>query len=331
MVLVALCLASASLGAGFAAPAFAQRYPPFPIGGGGGTTGAGTTAPSTTSGSEFFNPGGSAGPNTDGAASSDRSSRSDGSSSGSDEPACDLATCLRYAGQVGGEFVNAKVQELGTLFVASFEGCCEAFARIDVFMESERVFLGTVHAKEDGSYLGRFTLPSSITPGRHNLVADIEGCGELKGAIEVVKAGASVLGTSTRNTSASSGASGSAVLPRTGSDFLRILVWALIFIAAGTLLIVVTRRFGPSAEPAGRTRGRGAVAALPPPEVPVVDTSRFVPYRSAPGQGLAGGGRRNRTTQARPRTDGGPASTTQRARTTSAWDKDRAPKNESQS
>jgi hypothetical protein len=306
-------------------PAFAQRYPPFPIGGGGGTTGAGTTAPSTTSGSEFFNPGGSAGPNRDG------SSSSDSSSSGSDEPACDLATCLRYAGQVRGEFVNAKVQERGTLFVASFEGCCEAFARVDVFMESERVFLGTVHAKEDGSYLGSFTLPSSIKAGRHNVVADIEGCGELKGAIEVVDAGVSVLGTSTRNTSGSSDASGSAVLPRTGSDFLRILVWALIFIAAGTLLIVVTRRFRPEAVPAGRTRGRGAVAALPPPEVPFVDTSRFVPYRSAPGQGLAGGGRRNRTTQARSRTDVGPASTTQRARTTSAWDRDRAPKNESPS
>jgi hypothetical protein len=215
------------------------------------------------------------------------------------------------------------VQELGALRVGAVSGCCQSFARVDVYMESERVFLGTVRANEDGSYFGVFKVPSSIKAGQHHIVADIEGCGELRAPIEVLGAGATVLGTSTRNTSSSSDASGSGVLPRTGNDFMRVILWALILIAAGTMLIVTTRRFAPAHAHVGRRRARGAVAALPPPEVPFIDTSRFVPYREAPGQRIVGTGQATRTPRARP------APTTGRAQTTSAWD--RAPKNESPS
>ena len=317
LLVVALCLAAASAVGGAFAPAFAQRYPPFPIGGGGGTTGAGSTAPQTTSGSgsEFFNPGAPGASGGSGGSSS-------GTSDADDEPACDLATCLRFAGQVGAGFVTGRAQELGKLRVAAVEGCCQSFARVDVYMESERVFLGTVRATEDGSYAGEFTLPSSIKAGQHHIIADIEGCGELRGAIEVLQEGATVLGTSTVNSSRSSEAGGGGILPRTGGDVLRVILWALILVAFGTLLIVGARRFAPARVQAGRA-GRGVVAALPPPEVPFVDTSRFVPYRSAPGQRIAGSGRSTRTPRARP------APTTQRTRTTSAWD--RAPKNESPS
>jgi hypothetical protein len=311
---VVVCLAAASVAAGIGTTAFAQRYPPFPIGD-GTQSGAGNTAPSTNSGSgsEFFNPGGASGEGRSGAG---------GSSNTDDDPACDVETCLRYAGQVGGSFVLGRVQEGGSLRVGSLQGCCQPFARIDVYIESERVFLGTVRATEDGSYFGAFKLPSSIKAGQHHVVADIEGCGELRGAVLVVAEGATVLGTSTSNTTRGSDAGGSGILPRTGSDFFRVILWALILIALGTLLILAARRFAPAHAHGGRVRVRGAVAALPPPEVPFVDTSRFVPYRSAPGQRIVGAGP-DRTPRARP------TPTTQRARTTSAWD--RAPKNESPS
>lgn len=277
-----MCLAAASLVGGLGSPVFAQRYPPFPIGGGSGATG-GTTSPQGSGSSEFFNPGRSAGgSNADGAGSNrDRDANDDGG------PACDHTHCLRYAGQVGNAFIAGRVEELRNLRVAAISGCCEAGARVDVYVESDRVFLGTVRANDDGSYFGEFTLPASIKQGRHTLIADIEGCGEFRGALEVLGEGASVLGTSTRNTSGAGGG----ILPRTGGDFLKILLWALILIAFGAALIVLTRRFAPAR--AGVPGARRDIPALPPPEVPFVDTSRFVPYRSAPGERQAS--RRGRT------------------------------------
>jgi hypothetical protein len=281
------------LAVGPGVPVSAQRYPPFPIDGtnNGGTnaTGSNTTGSNTTgggnnntanggAGSEFFNPGAGG----SGSAGSGASNTSD------DGPSCDLAQCLRFAGEVGGRFVAARVEELGDMRVAAVAGCCEANSRIDVFIESERRFLGTVYASEDGSYFGQFTIPAAIKPGMHHIVADIEGCGEFRGALEVLARGSgagdgggtSGLGSTVRNSAAGDGG----ILPRTGGELFRLAMWALILIGLGTLLILGTKRLTELLAPAGvlarRSRSRHTMAALPPAEVPFVDTSRFVPYRS---------------------------------------------------
>lgn len=299
-VLFVVCAAAACVGAVVSGPAFAQRYPPFSPPPDHPTPPAHPTPRSGNS--EFFNAGGSG---RDGASGSTSSSRSSASSN-DDEPSCSLGDCLRFAGQVGNGFVVGRVQEQGQLRVAAVQGCCESNARVDIYMESERILLGTVRANDEGSYFGQFTVPASIEPGVHHLIADIEGCGEFRAAIEVLDPnGVRVLGTSTRNTSGSSDNSGSGVLPATGQDVMRILLLALLLIASGSLLIVLMRRFSP-AYGVG-VRSGGAVAALPPPEVPFIDTSRFQPYRSAPGQRL--------TVR-----DEQPA---RRPRATSAWDRTR--------
>ena len=304
---VVLGLAAACVVAGIAVPAFGQgRYPPFPI---DGSSGAASTSPTPSAApSEFFNPG-----RGSGGSGGSSSSTSSGSSSANtvDDPKCDLATCLRFAGEVGDEFVVGRVEELGDLRVAALSGCCESFAKVDVYMESERVFLGTVRASSDGSYFGQFTIPASIKAGTHHIIADIEGCGELKAAIQVLDPDAvNVLGTTTRNLSGVSDVGGGGILPRTGGDIMKVLFWALVLVAFGTLLIVVTRRAAFGRADGGALRAAGPIAALPAPDVPFVDTSRFMPYRSAPGQRLNARGSRT-TPSVRPRSawDRGPRNT----------------------
>ena len=154
-LVLALCAAAVMVAAaGSGAPVSAQGYPPAPIGT--------TSTPSPTPSPAPLNPG--------------------------SRPFCDLAHCLRYEGEVGGGFVAGKVEERGDLRVAAIQGCCEANSKVDVYVESVRTFLGTVFAAEDGSYLGVFTLPASITPGMHQIIANIEGCGEFRGALEVLAA-----------------------------------------------------------------------------------------------------------------------------------------------
>jgi hypothetical protein len=300
-LVLALCAAALIAAAGSGARVTAQQYPPGPIGGTNAT-------PSPTPSPAPVNP--NAG------------------------PFCDLAHCLRYSGEVDGAFVAGRVEERGDLRVAAIQGCCDANSRVDVYIESVRTFLGTVHAAEDGSYLGVFTLPASIGPGLHHIIANIEGCGELRGELQVLAAdtgsddagggtggggggdpgggggsgpggggpgggggsgpggggggssgdgvpgglgdGTTVLGTTVENT-------GGGILPRTGGDLLRLLLWAIVLVAFGALTVLATKRLRRRFVPAfagGGPRGQRPIAALPPPEVPFVDTSRFVPYLS---------------------------------------------------
>ncbi len=310
VVVVASCLA-ACIGVSIGAPVSAQRYPPFPIGGGGGggTGGSGNTSPKTTSGSEFFNAGGSGGGSSGGGSQT-------GSSSTSGDAAFSADRCLLVAGQVGNRFVLGQVQEVGALRVAGLKGCVPPFGDVGISVESTPVFLGTIRANQDGSYFGVLRLTSSIEAGQHHVVGDIEQRGELRRALQVLDSGAAtVLGTSVRNASlTSTGSGGGGVLPRTGGDILKVLLWALILVGFGTLLIVATRRLAPAgASHTGRVRERRPVAALPLPEVPFIDTSRFVPSRSAPGRRAASGSAHS--------AHGAPA--------TSAWD--RAPRSDSPS
>lgn len=264
-----------------AVPALAQaQYPPVTGGGGPSSPPTNGTVPSSA-------------PSTTGTA-----------------PFCDLAHCLLFSGEVGDTFLVNTVEELGDFRVAAVSGCCERGARVDVYMESERVYLGTVFAAEDGSYQATFRLPVSIRAGVHHVIADIQGCGELRREIQVLGADAAgsnpggsnpggsvpdgsvpdgvsalegtspttVLGTNFTN------ADGGGILPRTGGDLLRLLLWALVLVLFGTVLVVSARRRGLRYLWL-RVRGhrhvrRSDVLALPPAEVPVVDTSRFMPYRS---------------------------------------------------
>ncbi len=184
-----------------------------------------------------------------------------------DGPACDLATCLRMSGEVGDSFRSNQVEEGGDIRVVAIEGCCEANARVDVYIESVRTYLGTVTAAEDGSYRADLTLPASIEPGEHTLIADIEGCGELRRSITVlaVSTGTSVGGISQTNDD------DGGVLPRTGGGIALLVMWALALVTLGTLLVKATRRRFSAA----RVGHHGALV-----EIPRVDTSRFVPYRS---------------------------------------------------
>jgi hypothetical protein len=237
-----------------------------------------------------------------------------GSASPVATPFCDLAHCLVFAGQVGDTFVANQVEEEGDFRVTSVSGCCDRGARVDIYMESERIFLGTVFAAEDGSYQATFKVPASVTAGKHHVIADIEGCGELRREIEVLGAmsdgsappgggsggggpgssgddspatvgttipegdGTTVLGTTVRNT----GDGG--LLPLSGGDLIGLLLWGSALALVGTVLMRIARKRG-FRYTWLRIRGHEAVdrryvLALPPPEVPFVDTSRFIPFRS---------------------------------------------------
>ena len=192
--------------------------------------------------------------------------------------ACDLAHCLRMTGEVGGAFVDGKVEKDGDIRVAAVQGCCQSHAKVDVYMQSERVYLGTVYSNEDGSYLGTFPVPASIPAGKHTLIADIEGCGELMRPIEVLPAGTRVLGNTITNGDPGSGNNGP--LPHTGIQLLMWILAALILLTIGTILTMSSKyarhRFAFVRAAADRTH----VHRSADPNVPVVDTSRFVPYRS---------------------------------------------------
>jgi hypothetical protein len=285
-----------------------QLYPPPPIGG-SGNSGTGNNNTNT---------------NTFGSTGSQSASAAD------DGPACDLDTCLRFSGEVDGKFVSGRVEELGDVRVASLSGCCDALAKVDIYMETTRVYLGTVYAAEDGSYSAQFTLPSSIKAGTHTIIADIEGCGELKRTVQVLGSGASVLGTTVRNTAGASGTGGltasGGILPRTGRDLLLWLVWAIVLIAFGIILVVAAWRWSQRYDrfrKLGRRveRARGGVPALPPPQVPFVDTSRFVPYGSRTGS------RAGRSNVGRPRRTSPPVGRT--GSNTTEWAAE--PKNDSKS
>jgi hypothetical protein len=226
----------------------------------------------------------------------------------------DPGACLRVAQEVNGTLVDGTVEEQGGLRASGGQSCAEPFSKIDVSIGSARTYLATAYAAEDGSYVAKATLPASITPGTHQVVANIEGRGELLRAVQVTRHGAPAAPPTATPAAAvaqtpSSGATnagsaregtrvlastvtdpGSGLRPKTGRDLVVMLMWALILVVFAAVLVRTTRtgarRYG-SVRAFGRRFGRTphVPAALPPPEVPFIDTSRFVPYRSRTGPG----------------------------------------------
>jgi len=316
-----LCLALACVATIWAgSAALAQRYPPFPIGGSSASgTGTGTGNNGTNQRDTVF-PGG-------GDRASSRSSGAGGSSSASGVGGAttsgstrDVARCLLSAGRIGDAFVPSKVEEGGVLRVGGYSGCAGSRGRVDVSMESTRVLLGTVTANADGSYFGQFTVPAAIKAGAHHVVADIQGCCVLRAPILVVAQGSGVLGTATSDTRSSGGGG---ILPKTGGEIARLVLWAMLLLALGTSLVMgarnATRRLAPANARGGPRERRGAVPLLPSPEVPFIDTSRFVPYRSTV------------TSSDTTRTSARPSPPARRVDTNAIRERWGIPKNESQS
>ncbi len=184
-------------------------------------------------------------------------------------PAAAEDSCFVVSGKVGDEYVVGQAEHRGLLRAEGSEGCATSFGNVDV--SAAGVFLGSITAHEDGSFMGTFRLPASVRPGTRTVVGDIDGRGEVSRTIEVI--GATVLGTSeTRTSAVADGAGGGGVLPRTGGDILLLVLWALLLIALGTATAIVARRW---------REGRVAVVAGTPSgrlgDVPFFDTSRFAP------------------------------------------------------
>lgn len=172
--------------------------------------------------------------------------------------------------------------------------CAAPNGTVRVTINSDPVVMPSFQALEDGSFSHDYCLPSSVTPGNHTVVVDIDGreneisrpltvgpndaaaCDGTRAA-ETSGGGTTVLGTSERNPGAGGG-----ILPRTGGDLLRLLLYALVLVLFGSTLVLAARRRGLRFADLAlfRSQRARAIAALPPPEVPFVDTSRFVPYRS---------------------------------------------------
>jgi hypothetical protein len=189
-------------------------------------------------------------------------------------------------GLVDGEFEEGVVEQSLTIRLIGAEGCGDSNAEVEFNVESVRTFIGRTFTAEDGSYRAEIDLPAAILPGDHMVFAAIEGrAGEEDAPLEVL--GADVLGEDEDNDGGGSGnqgqASGGGVLPRTGAGILLLILWAIVLIGGGTLLARAAwkyrMRFAPVAAMHRRNQQR-EMDSIQGPDLPVLDTSRFVPQRT---------------------------------------------------
>lgn len=181
------------------------------------------------------------------------------------------ASCLVVSGQTPDGVRANRAQYQGELFLQGRAGCAAPHGDVSFTVESDPVVLGSTQAFEDGSYRATFTLPAAVQPGDHTVIADVEGRGEVRQPLVVIDASTRVGGVSQAN----EGSGG--LLPRTGAGIAVLVLWAVAMLGLGTALVLAARRRFALAGAPGRAR---TVLALPAPEVPRIDTSRFVPYRS---------------------------------------------------
>ncbi|MGH2760909.1 MAG: hypothetical protein ACRDKJ_15270, partial [Actinomycetota bacterium] len=146
-------------------------------------------------------------------------------------------------------------------------------------------------AETDGSFLSPpIQLSAHMTPGPHNIIARLtaDNVERLFPILIVDAAGRSPSGggglNNVANRNTGGGGGGGGVLPKTGAGILMLILWAIALIAAGTALVFAARRGGLRIQPlrvvSTRFRRRSATPlALPPPDVPFIDTAGFVPVR----------------------------------------------------
>jgi hypothetical protein len=168
--------------------------------------------------------------------------------------------CLSVSGNV--RDVNGRIEVLihGHIVLSGPANCALAHERIDAFIASNPVFLGSTTAADDGSYAISATLPDSIGAGQHSVIVDFgDGRAQLDDPVMVV------------DSFGAAAQSGTVSLPTTGADVAALVAWAVVLMTVGMLLIGSRRRLGAIAPHRRSTKGSGPV--------PRVDTSGFVPLR----------------------------------------------------
>ena len=112
---------------------------------------------------------------------------------------------------------------------------------VDVTLFSTPVALGTLVSDASGNVTGSFAVPSGTVLGAH--VIQLDGTG-LSGFAQSLSANITVVSQTTVPTALPPPATGR--LPTTGSDDIRLIGIAMLFLGAGVSLLIVRRRLANS-------------------------------------------------------------------------------------
>ena len=196
-------------------------------------------------------------------------------------PPVGVEVCIGIEGQVDGNTVAGQAEEEGQVRVFGSSGAAGSGDTVNVYAEPGHMLLGSTQANEDGSFSATFALPAGLEPGSYRVETDSETCSE-----SAVLSVLSVAGTggSGDDDGVLGDANDRGNLPTTGSNILDLVLLALALIALGTVIRWLVKRRQSEGGVVGFSGKTWSVPALPPPSVPLIDTSDFVvfsPKRSA--------------------------------------------------
>ena len=158
---------------------------------------------------------------------------------------------------------------------------------VEVFMESVRVKLGEGVTNSQGIYVLERGIPCSIAPGPHQVIVDVQDLGSFTEPVTVPDrrdcGGGGALPVAAGGGGITEARGGGGSLPFTGGNILLLVLWALALISVGTALALYAWRRARHIEVvralSARLHGRRLPLALPPPEVPRLDTAGFAPLQ----------------------------------------------------
>lgn len=162
--------------------------------------------------------------------------------------------------------VRFRVKDGGTLKVKGARFCAAVGdTSVDVFIRpfggGPETFLGSAPVLRNGRYKFH-TLVSSFTPGFYEVVVRTDGI-EYVALVEIQPA--SFVARITNKTPA---------------NYAALSLWALVLVGMGLTLVYAPRRGWRLLPSVGRLKSSDKTRALPPPDVPFLDTRGFVPKRS---------------------------------------------------
>jgi LPXTG-motif cell wall-anchored protein len=146
------------------------------------------------------------------------------------------AACLQVSGDV--RLVNGILEVLfeGNIVMFGPAGCALPGETVDGSVASDPVFLGSTTANSDGSWAIPATLPASILPGNHTLIADFgPGRAQLVQPILVVTSFSAAAGAA---------AARAGTLPKTGGNIAANAMWGMLLVVVGLSLVLYARRRG---------------------------------------------------------------------------------------